>query len=112
MIIQVKLTPIESVDKVPVSILKDWFIVRVDKECYFCGTSMHSNKTRTSTAIVNFDPVRLKGQTSSGRVYELVGTPLNENQTQLEIALLFPGGVNAIGEFGLDNLHSKKMKFN
>ena len=71
-----KTTP---VDQVPQIKLASWGIYEVasnawpEKTRHFVGYNLTEREGRTSSAIVEFDPVTKRGVTESGRVYELVG---------------------------------------
>lgn len=68
-----------SVDQVPNIKLASWRIYEVssdscpDKTRHFVGYNLTEQEGRTSSAIVEFDPVTKRGRTQSGRIYELVG---------------------------------------
>lgn len=42
---------------------------------HFCGWAVQNREGRASTAIQTFDVCAMRGQTSSGRVYQLYGPP-------------------------------------
>lgn len=55
--------------------LSDWQILETQKGSrHFVGSDARNYTGRVSTAIQQFDPALLRGVTSSGRVYQLVGS--------------------------------------
>ncbi len=66
----------KAVSDQPCINLVRWRILRTEgDECHFMGFNVDDQDGRVSTTIVQFDAERLRGITSSGRVYELHGPP-------------------------------------
>jgi hypothetical protein len=56
--------------------ISDWQILETQKGArHFAGNNVRDYTGRVSTAIQEFDFALLRGVTSSGRVYQLVGPP-------------------------------------
>jgi hypothetical protein len=54
--------------------ISDWQIFETENGSrHFVGSNVREHTGRVSTAIQLFDPTALRGVTSSGRVYQLVG---------------------------------------
>jgi hypothetical protein len=67
---------VASVSQQPSLTLVRWKIFQLaNGERHFCGWAVQNREGRASTAIQTFDACELKGQTSSGRVYQLYGPP-------------------------------------
>lgn len=66
---------VASVETQPHIRLANWQIIAVGDGRHLCGWNMTDREGRVSTAIVTYDPIRRRGRTASGRVYELVGEP-------------------------------------
>ncbi|BBA43813.1 hypothetical protein BCCH1_63150 [Burkholderia contaminans] len=63
-----------STDEVPNVTLSSWRIFETDAGTrHFVGADVLDSTGRVSSAITNFDRATLRGQTRSGRVYQLVG---------------------------------------
>lgn len=63
-----------SVEEVPDVSLSSWRIFEIDAGTrHFVGADILDLTGRVSSAITIFDPDTLRGQTLSGRVYQLVG---------------------------------------
>ncbi|WP_185642720.1 hypothetical protein [Burkholderia sp. Bp9140] len=63
-----------SVEEVPDVSISSWRIFEIDAGTrHFVGADTLDFTGRVSSAITIFDPVTLRGQTRSGRVYQLVG---------------------------------------
>ncbi len=70
--------PVASISEQPSTRLARWSIweTRKGKEAptrHFVGWSINDSEGRVSSQIVAFDPETRRGETKSGRVYELVG---------------------------------------
>jgi hypothetical protein len=69
--------PVWSVPEVsiePDMSISDWQILETERGSrHFVGSDIRDYTGRVSTAIQSFDPTVLRGVTSSGRVYQLVG---------------------------------------
>lgn len=69
-----------SVSDEPNLRLTDWSVFEVlmrgspKRTRHFAGTSISGREGRVSSAVESFDPATRRGVTSSGRVYELVGS--------------------------------------
>jgi hypothetical protein len=64
------------VDAQPSLTLVNWQVMQLpDGDRHFVGYSPQNREGRTSSAIVEMDLERLQGVTSTGRVYQLIGTP-------------------------------------
>ena len=56
--------------------LVEWRIMETERgERHFVGARVDNRTSRVSSAIVGFDPKRMMGVSSSGRVYKLLGPP-------------------------------------
>jgi hypothetical protein len=70
-----------SVDSVPEIALRDWCVFEVEGECWegvtrhFVGYNVTEHEGRVSSAIVEWDVVKRRGVTASGRVYQLIDDP-------------------------------------
>jgi hypothetical protein len=65
---------VPGVSAEPEMSLSDWQILETQKGSrHFVGNDVRDYTGRVSTAIQQFDPTALRGITSSGRVYQLVG---------------------------------------
>ncbi|MET3821333.1 hypothetical protein ACVK00_000245 [Burkholderia sp. PvR073] len=63
-----------SSDEAPNVTLSSWRIFEIDAGTrHFVGADVLDLTGRVSSAITNFDRATLRGQTRSGRVYQLVG---------------------------------------
>ncbi|WP_196487831.1 hypothetical protein [Burkholderia anthina] len=63
-----------SSDEAPDVTLSSWRIFEIDGGTrHFVGADVLDSTGRVSSAITNFDRATLRGQTRSGRVYQLVG---------------------------------------
>lgn len=69
--------PVWSVPEVstePDMSISDWQILETERGSrHFVGSDVRDYTGRVSSAIRHFDPAALRGVTSSGRVYQLVG---------------------------------------
>ncbi|WP_414446773.1 hypothetical protein AB4851_08270 [Burkholderia sp. 22PA0099] len=71
----------DTVEQQPSVMLALWKILRVDAGTqHFVGADTRDYTGRVSTAIVRFDAAAMVGETSSGRVYSLVGAPGDSEQ--------------------------------
>jgi hypothetical protein len=67
---------VASVGAEPQMLLTDWQILETQNGSrHFVGSDLRDDTGRVSTAIQHFDPTALRGVTSSGREYRLVGPP-------------------------------------
>ena len=65
---------VASVCEEPELSLSNWQILETQVGSrHFVGIDLRDDTGRVSTAIQQFDPTALRGVTSSGRVYQLVG---------------------------------------
>jgi hypothetical protein len=65
---------VACVDAEPELCISDWQILETQNGSrHFVGSDIRDYSGRVSTAIRKFDPSALRGVTSSGRVYQLVG---------------------------------------
>jgi hypothetical protein len=65
---------VPGVSAEPEMSISDWQILETQKGSrHFVGNDVRDHTGRVSTAIQQFDPGTLRGVTSSGRVYQLVG---------------------------------------
>lgn len=74
-----------SVSEEPELRLSDWSVFEVtmggssERTRHFVGTSIRDREGRVSSAVESFDAKTKRGVTSSGRVYELVGSRTGMN---------------------------------
>ena len=72
----------QPVDSDPVITLESWQVFEVSDDeglssRHFVGYNIDGREGRTSSSIVEFDPVTMIGSTRSGRKYKLVGSSGN-----------------------------------
>jgi len=75
-IIQGGIWNVKSVEEQPSVTLESWVIIKVKKQpesIHFVGYAIENREGRVSSHIVTFDPETKRGQSASGRVYQLVG---------------------------------------
>lgn len=72
---------VAPVNEQPEIVLWGWTVYEVQSAFedgptrHFVGYNVYDREGRTSTKIVEFDPVTKRGVTASGRVYQLEGEP-------------------------------------
>lgn len=67
---------IRSIDLEPQATLERWSVRQTPRgHRHFCGRTLEGaySESRISSPVVDFDPVRLRGRTATGRVYQLHG---------------------------------------
>ncbi|WP_338326451.1 BPSL0761 family protein [Burkholderia multivorans] len=65
-----------SVTAEPELVLSQWRILETAEATrHFVGADARDSTGRVSSAVVTFDRLTLRGQTQSGRVYQLIGQP-------------------------------------
>lgn len=72
---------VASVSQQPSLTLVRWKIFQLaNDERHFCGWAVQNREGRASTAIQAFDVSSMRGQTASGRVYQLYGPPGEDSE--------------------------------
>lgn len=69
---------VATVSNQPSVSLRDWQVFETcdnHQTRHFVGYCNENHEGRVSTEIIKFDPVTKRGQTKSGRTYQLLGSP-------------------------------------